>query len=156
MRVTLNGVVATTLCVFIASAGGCGRSSYELAPVRGTVTIDGVPLSQAKVMFAPVEVGDNPNPGKPAFGILQDDGSFALTTYEQDDGAVVGEHWVTIIKLDGNSGAATLVSNQPRNVPTFTRLTVPQKVTVIPGQENQIDLKLTTQDVARYGVELSD
>ena len=48
---------------------------YELAPVHGNVTIDGRPVSQAKVMFAPVENAENAvNPGKPAFGLLGEDG----------------------------------------------------------------------------------
>jgi len=86
-------------CIFVSAAVGCQQNPYELAPVRGTVTIDGHPLSQAKVMFAPSEVGTNPNPGKPAFGLLQPDGSFVLTTYKENDGAVIGEHWVTVIRL---------------------------------------------------------
>ena len=39
------------------------------------------------------------NPGKPAFGLLGEDGSYQLTTYENDDGAVVGKHWVALVNL---------------------------------------------------------
>jgi hypothetical protein len=145
-----------TVCIALTSAVGCSRSPYELAPVRGTVTIDSRPLSQAKVMFAPIESGDNPNPGKPAFGLLQPDGSFVLTTYSENDGAVIGEHWVTIINLAKKPAGATLVSNTSRGTFRFSRLTVPQKVSVIAGQDNQIDLKLTAEDVNRYGVQLDD
>lgn len=156
MRNKFTKVTAAIVCIALAVGVGCEQSPYVLAPVRGTVTIDGQPLSRAKVMFAPVEVANNPNPGKPAFGILKDDGSFVLTTCEKDDGAVVGEHWLTIIKLGGKSGGATLVSNLPKSAPQFSRLTMPQRVSVLSGQENQVHLKLTAQDVARYGVEVRD
>jgi hypothetical protein len=145
-------------CIFMALAatGGCSRSPYELAPVNGKVTIDGKPLSQAKVMFAPVEVGDSINPGKPAFGLLQGDGSFTLTTYEKNDGAVVGEHWVSIVKLANKSNKATLVNHPASKEPQFDRLNLPKKVTVVADQDNQIDLTLTSQDVARYGMVIRD
>jgi hypothetical protein len=137
----------TAVLSVVLSVVGCNRSPYELAPVRGRVTIDGLPLSSAKVMFAPSDAADTPNPGKPAFGLLSDDGSFALTTYEDDDGAVVGEHWVTIVKLSKD--------NKPANA-QFDRLSVPRRVNVAAGQDNQIDIQLSAEDVARYGVRLRD
>lgn len=136
------------------AAIGCQQSPYELAPVRGKVTIDGQPVFNAKVMFAPVEAGGNPNPGKPAFGILRNDGSFVLTTYETDDGAVVGEHWVTIISLEkgtGSSGNTTRLS--PKR---FTKLAVPHRMPVKPGIENVMEISLTSDDVKKYGVLVSD
>src|SRR5689334_8120728 len=84
-------------CLFCASLvvtwAGCSRPSLELAPVHGKVTIDGKSLFQGKVMFAPVAKGDSVHPGKPAWGKIQSDGTFRLTTLKPEDGAVVGEHW---------------------------------------------------------------
>jgi hypothetical protein len=148
--------VAVCIIVVLTMTIGCSRSPYDLAPVNGRVTIDGKPLSQAKVMFAPVEIGDNPNPGKPAFGLLRDDGSFVLTTYDQDDGAVVGEHWVSIVRLSKKPQSTKLVNHLSDNEPQFNRMTLPQKVKVVADQDNQIDLKLTSQDVTRYGVVVRD
>src|SRR3990172_2569518 len=112
MRSGLAKIGAIALCIAVVLAmTGCSRSPYELAPVHGRVTLDGRPLSQSKVMFAPVEVGDNPNPGKPAFGLVQDDGSFVLTTYRTNDGAIVGEHWVSIVRLTTEPRDTTLVSH---------------------------------------------
>jgi hypothetical protein len=147
---------ACWILVVLAMATGCSRSPYELAPVKGKVTIDGKPLSQAKVMFAPVEAGDSIDPGKPAFGLLADDGSFTLTTYKKNDGAVVGEHWVSIVKLSTKSNQTTLVNHPASKEPRFDRLALPQKMTVVADQDNQIDLALTSQDVARYGVIVRD
>ena len=141
-------------CLVVVASVGCQRSPYELAPVHGTVTIDGRPVSQAKVMFAPVENAENAvNPGKPAFGLLREDGSYKLTTYENDDGAVVGKHWVTLVNLTRKAAKNQTEGNRTiSSLPSFTRLTVPQQVTVAAGQENQIDIKLTAKEVAQYGV----
>jgi hypothetical protein len=153
------GMCATSAvaCLIAVSVAGCQQSPYELAPVHGTVTIDGRPVSQAKIMFAPVENADNANPGKPAFGLLREDGSYALTTYETDDGAVVGEHWVTLVNLERDAQAAPAKrERRSTDVSSFTQMSVPRRVTVVPGKENQIDITLTRQDVARYGVVADD
>jgi hypothetical protein len=42
--------------------------------------------------------GESHKAGKLAFGVLQSDGTFVLGTYEPEDGAVVGDHWVTVIR----------------------------------------------------------
>jgi hypothetical protein len=139
------------------TVAGCQRSPYELAPVRGKVTIDGRPVSQAKIMFAPVENADNANPGKPAFGLLREDGSYALTTYEIDDGAVVGEHWVTLVNLAREARAMQAKPERRSTaVPSFSQISVPRRVTVVPGKENQIDITLTRREVAQYGAVSDD
>jgi hypothetical protein len=122
-------------------ASGCSRSAFEVAPVHGVVAVDDKPLFQGKVMFAPVAKGDSPNPGKPAWGDIGSNGTFRLTTFKKDDGAVVGEHWVTIV----NSA-----EQLPEGVPKFARFMVPKKVTVAPEKDNQIDIKLTSEVVREY------
>lgn len=141
------GILCAALLGAAAVTVGCSKSPYELAPVHGRVTIDNRPLAQAKVMFAPVEIAGNPNPGKPAFGLIKDDGQFVLTTYKPEDGAIIGEHWVTIINLEKPQKAASTTN---RNA--FSRLTLSQRITVHPDQDNALDLKLTAQDVAKSGV----
>jgi hypothetical protein len=148
-----NLIRAAALSIALSAAIGCQQSPYELAPVSGKVSIDGRPVSRAKVMFAPIEVGDSPNPGKPAFGMLQEDGSFVLTTYKPNDGAVVGEHWVTIINL-ARKAEEPAASGAPQNA--FGRISMPHRVKVNAGVTNQIDLKLTAEDVKRFGVQIRD
>ena len=127
-----------SVALFVASvAVGCSKSPYDLAPVQGSVRIDGRPLTTGKVMFAPIAQGNNANAGKPAFGRIQSDGRYVLTTLSDGDGAIVGEHWVTI--LDGEV---------PGMLP-FPRLPVGQKQTVAPGT-NEIDIELSGQEAARY------
>jgi hypothetical protein len=74
---------------------GCGGSNKkEVAPVIGSVTLDGKPFTQlASVNFVPE------GSGKMATGILKPDGTFTLKTYVEGDGAVIGKHSVSITPL---------------------------------------------------------
>lgn len=135
------------LCVrfsVIAILAGCNRSNFNLAPVHGRVTIDNKPLFQGNVMFAPIARAGQENPGKPAFGKIQSNGDYHLTTFAQGDGAIVGQHWVTIINVG---------EDLPEGVPEFARVTAPEKVTVTAGNDNQIDIRLTRQIVKKYGAD---
>jgi hypothetical protein len=135
----------------LVALSGCHESPYELARVRGTVTIDSQPLTFGRVMFAPTAKGDGIDAGKPALGPLQPDGTFVLTTYQDGDGAVVGDHWVTVI--GGGRDQATATPGVASAIPPFTRFTVPTKQTVVAGQENEIDIRVTAQDVKRFSAD---
>jgi hypothetical protein len=77
---------------------GCGSSSATggatTLPVKGTVTYKGKPLTKGTVTFEPEGAG------KEATGAIQPDGTFVLTTYTKDDGAVVGKHRVMVDSPD--------------------------------------------------------
>jgi hypothetical protein len=127
-RRMVAGLIATVVL-------GCGGSSYDVAPVHGKLTVGSRPLSGAKVMFAPIAKGETAAAGKAAVGLTTSDGSFTLTTYSDQDGAVVGEHWVTIFAPDGApKGEANEVK--------YKRIPVPQKQVVAADQENVIDIAL--------------
>lgn len=130
-----RSLIYASCLIAIAMATGCNQSSFDVAPVHGTVTADGKPLFQGKVMFAPLGKSDVTNPGRPAWSKIGKDGTYRLTTFQTNDGAVVGEHWVTII----NSG-----EDLPDDVPEFARLMLPEKVTVASGKDNQLDFKMTS------------
>ena len=141
--------------VVVCLMGGCsGRPPYELAPVEGVVTIDDKPIVDAKVMFAPVAQGEDRKSGKPAFGVLGSDGRFTLSTYHDQDGAIVGDHWVTVIRLDtdgknAHGGSAGGKAGGQRAM--FDRLAVPRKVSVVAGQTNQIAILLKASEVKQFG-----
>ena len=78
---------------------GCGGSGgpgggAALLPVKGKVTYKGKPLTSGIVKF---EIDGY---GRPATGKLQSDGSFALGTMKEGDGAIPGEHQVTVAGFD--------------------------------------------------------
>ncbi len=131
---------------------GCNKSPYELAQVVGTVTIDGQPLTAGSIMFSPNARDSNVNSGKPAFGRIQSDGSYSLTTYSDGDGAIAGSHWVTIFSPAKDSTGMTDVSTTSSKLPDFDRITVPTGTfDVAADKENRIDIQLTSQQIARYG-----
>ena len=59
-------------------------------PVSGKVLIDGQPLKFGAVMFVPAK-------GRGSSGVLDENGHFVLSCYDQNDGALVGTHHVRII-----------------------------------------------------------
>jgi hypothetical protein len=124
-------VALTTVLAFFS---GCHRSPYTVAPVHGKVTVDDKPVTQATLMFAPISSGEETNPGKPAFGTIESDGVYHLTTFAKNDGAVIGDHWVTILGI----------KNLPEGIPEFDRLSYPTKIRVSAGHDNEVDIKLTT------------
>jgi len=86
MRRGLSAVV----CGISIWLGGCGGPSRPpLAPVQGKITYGGQPVPQGVVTFYPKE-------GRSATGRIQPDGTYCLTTFEPGDGAVIGQHKVTI------------------------------------------------------------
>lgn len=82
------------LVLVFAMAIGCGPgrdgSLPPTAPVTGTVMLQGEPVRGGTVTFHPKGAG---NPG---VGWLDEEGHFSVATYYDDDGAVVGEHSVTV------------------------------------------------------------
>jgi hypothetical protein len=74
--------------LLLAGCSGSGRPAT--APVRGQVTLRGKPVAGATVTFL--------CPGAPRFGVGTTDqtGNYRLTTYEPNDGAVIGTHVVTV------------------------------------------------------------
>ena len=75
-------------------AAGCGPSRPTTMPVEGVVTLDGEPVEGASVMFAPEDGG------RPALGVTDKGGKFALKTFEPGDGALPGKHQVTVRKVE--------------------------------------------------------
>jgi hypothetical protein len=95
-RPLVHYLLAVLLVVVL---GGCGKNGPNTAPVTGTVKLDGKPVAGAAVLFSP-KAG-----GRPASGVTDETGSFALTTLEPRDGALLGEHTVvvTLVKSKGPS-----------------------------------------------------
>ena len=113
-----------------AAAGCGGPAGPETAAVTGTVTMNGAPVEAGRVMFYPVE-SKGENTGKPAQGQLDSSGYFELTTYSSGDGAVLGEHIVTVLK-PGTEGEAG-----PLGAAT------PERVTVKADSDNNFDITLS-------------
>jgi len=132
---------------------GCSQSPYELATVEGVVTIDGAPFTEGKVMFAPIAQGSDGKAGRTAFGRLDAAGRFTLSTYQEGDGCVVGDHWITLIRVGQvDAEGRPVAKSSSSSARKFDRLAVPRKATVVAGENNIINIALTGQEVTKYGV----
>ena len=92
------------LSLLIVCAVGCSSASGPPRPktvkVTGTVTYKGLPVDGAIVSF----LGDGTIPA--AIGRTDAKGRFELTTVESGDGAVPGNHQVTVTKVVAKKAGA--------------------------------------------------
>lgn len=130
-----SALVLLLIVLSVVSGCGGGAYQYDLVPVSGVATCEGKPVANAIVNFTPQGAEDRPSgrPGAPAFGKTDDQGRFQLSTYNDDDGAIVGTHTVTI----GLAPTDDSVSGRPAK---FSCADASLQVTVEPGMEElQLD-----------------
>jgi hypothetical protein len=77
----------------LISTGCSGSNRPATAPVHGVVTFQGKPVAGASVTFL------CPGAPRPAAGMTDETGNYRLTTFAENDGAIVGNHVVTVKKL---------------------------------------------------------
>jgi hypothetical protein len=115
--------------LLVAVLTGCsGDSRVPVYPVTGKVTFDGKPASGAQVMLN--ATGEVPK-DLALIGVVNDDGSFKISSYGDGDGAPAGEYvvtvqWFRVVQSEGGSGRG------PNVVPPkySTKEASPIKVTV--------------------------
>lgn len=124
---------------------GCGGGSDDptTAAVSGKVTRGGQPVSGGTVMFSPRASADKKGPpGKPAASVVGTDGTFTLTTYAKNDGAVIGKHQVTYTPAPIEIDEKQHKEDSPPVVSPFDGL-VPSKPDVeVKAGSNTIDIDL--------------
>ena len=103
--------------LLIGVIGGCGgdggpANRRPTRPVKVTVTYKGNPVAGATVTFINQE-GDS----APAYGKTDDKGVAKMKTYVEGDGAVLGQHKVTIIKSETQGGGSTADQASPDYAP---------------------------------------
>jgi hypothetical protein len=89
-RVSSRLIATITACLTIAGIAGCNQGGANLGKVTGKVTLAGTPLPNALVTFTPT------NGGSPSVGRTLSDGAYNLNFSRKLDGAVIGEHTVSI------------------------------------------------------------
>jgi hypothetical protein len=98
----LRAILGCLAALELALAAGCTSSSPHVIenqkpvhPVSGKLTVAGRPAGGAFVLLVPVnEPAENPDPRPRA--TTAEDGTFALSTYGENDGAPAGEYIVTV------------------------------------------------------------
>jgi hypothetical protein len=97
------------LVVAVLIAIGCSQRGFELAPVTGTVTMDGKPLAQALVRFLPQGGAVN----RPSTGVTDVDGKYRLLYSAREEGTIVGP-----VKVEITTGDPEQPKLYPETVPT--------------------------------------
>jgi hypothetical protein len=130
---------ALLLAVIAVLCSSCGETPIEritVFPVKGQVLLNGKPVKGALVTFHPISsaLPKNITPT----GHTDENGDFAITTYEKEDGAPAGDYGVTITMKTNPSKRQTVheplkgkysdsahprfqahINQQPNQLPTY-------------------------------------
>lgn len=118
---------ALSLTILISFVGGCGGPKYpQTAKVTGHVTLDGNPLKTGQIRFYS-------NKGRLAYGNIIA-GCYSLRTFHEGDGAVPGNHTVTITAVE-------TVRKEPRNFKPPPNMT-PEQIKDMREEETVVITKL--------------
>jgi len=117
---------------------GCGGDQPETVPVTGKVLLDGQPLTKGTVITTP-------DAGKGATGAIQPDGTFELSTYGDEDGALVGTHRAAVVAREPSTATG------PEAPPG--KLLLPQKYT--DGMTSGLTIEVTADGDNPTVLELS-
>ena len=131
----MQAVLVLTVC-WLASSG-CGDGRPERVPVSGQVLLNGQPLAAGVEGVITIQ----PTEGRAATGrISATDGTFVLSTYEPNDGCLLGTHQATIIVNALVAGEPlSLIDDRYRDANT-SGLTV-----TIDGPTDKLKIELTGQ-----------
>ncbi len=122
--------MALATCGFILSLMGCGEDKSwhaKLVPATGKVTVNGeIPKGGIVKLFS--TQGDIDARASRPSGIVTDEGTYTLTTYDYGDGAPPGEYTFTLYWPENPLGGGM----SPDRLGTFyaTPKTSPLKITV--------------------------
>jgi hypothetical protein len=144
----LSAVVSLALLVL-----GCSASAGRppLGKVSGKVTYNGKPVTGGSVMFTPA-AGSGSDTARIATGQIEADGSYTLTTFDTGDGAVLGQHIVTV-ESRGDPEAMKKLNLQPGGIIAYKlpKAAIPEKYLktdrsplkqTVEAGNNKIDLDL--------------
>jgi hypothetical protein len=120
------------LLLLAVALAGCGDGRPKRVPVSGRVLIDGQPLKAGMIRVLPAD-------DRAALGAIGPDGRFTLTTFEPNDGCVLGKHRVTVSGNE-NRGPSAIFWHAPKKYidPNESGLELD-----ITGPLDNIELKLT-------------
>ncbi|MCA9246048.1 MAG: hypothetical protein KDA42_03005 [Planctomycetales bacterium] len=123
--------------VLLPMFAGCAGDDFPLAPVSGTLMLDGRPVANAQVAFEPQRLGDAINAGPGSYGTTNAQGQFELRTADGRAGAVIGAHAVIFSTYQAKQGenfemivvAEELIPQGYRTGPGRLTFTVPAEGT---------------------------
>lgn len=126
------------LGVGLPGCGGAPDDMPEVAPVRGTVTLDGKPLALARITFSPADGGQSSD------AVTDTQGAYQLSYKRDVKGAKVGTHRVMISTFEHpeTTDDGRIVGGRPELVPGEYNTGGGVEKEVKAGEDNVIDFAL--------------
>lgn len=90
-------LLALVIPLAVTGCGDGGLEKFPVAKVKGKVLCDGKPVPDVRVAFGPKGQNAGHESGKPGYGFANEDGEFELSSYGNNDGAVIGKHDVVVL-----------------------------------------------------------
>jgi hypothetical protein len=90
----MRWVASIAFALLFAGCGGGG--DFSVARTTGKVLCEGQPVPHVTVFFEPLQDGKSALVGRQGVAFAGEDGTFAISTYGEGDGAVVGKHRVRV------------------------------------------------------------
>ena len=130
-------MVVLLLCLAVARLWEGGP---ETAPVTGTVTLDGQPLTSGVVTFFPKVAAAPP-------GFIQSDGTYRLGTFSSADGALIGKHKVSVTAGGGTPGVRPDFDSDR---PSAAKSAIPARYSNADGSGLEFEVKAGEDNVADF------
>ena len=145
LRATFGAVCLAAIALLVA---GCSGGQQPTAPVSGKVTHNGEAVTSGIISFSPIAADGEGV--KAASGVVQSDGSYTLTTYAENDGAVIGKHRVLYSPAGGTltdedtaaADAGEGEHDQETEQSPYTGLIPDVREVDVTAGANQIDIEL--------------
>jgi hypothetical protein len=138
-RLAVFGLYCLIACGLTTAVGCSGRPSNVAKKVSGTVTLGGQPLPNAKIAFTPEK-------GNTSFGATDAEGKYNLFWSQARgrgiEGAVIGEHTVTISTFQPGNPTAKTPNEVPEKVPYKYRQDTGKLKATVKAGVNVIDFPL--------------
>jgi len=133
-----NYILACLIVLTALTCLGCSDSNpFPVAKVEGIVMCDGQPVPDVLVQFDPVRTGSSALVGKRSQAVTNGDGQFVLTTYNRNDGAIVGKHEVRV------AATQTTAKDCPAALSLYDTVT---EVEVEKGKKNIFTIDVPVRD----------
>ena len=98
------------LCLLLVSQFSFGCGGPVMAPVKGVVTVNGKPVEGAEVCFKVKDAS------QASVGLTNDKGEYELTTFNTNDGAIVGENLVAIRQIPKDVASMSSAGPSPEEM----------------------------------------
>jgi hypothetical protein len=137
MRFTLSAVLLLSLLA------GCSSKEPKIYPVRGEVFVNGWPAHEAIVLLVPISESYPAKYSGP-FAQVGEDGSFAISTAGNSDGALEGEYAVLISWKERSGLLKDQFDGKDRLAGAYYDQTKPKfkvKIEAKPNQLQRFDLE---------------